>query len=115
MADWVSRQLAGVTAGISNFTGGVVNAVGSGVSGAGKGVSNSVAGTTRGWGNSVRSYGNSIKDATGASGPRAPTADNPLGMARNKASVKASGQVQKGRIQTPSGGTARDPLGLQGK
>ncbi|OCL14799.1 hypothetical protein AOQ84DRAFT_351340 [Glonium stellatum] len=106
---WLTRTMNAATAGVGNFAGGVVNAVGNGIAGAGRGAGASITNSSRGLGNSVREYGNSIKDATGASGPRASTATNPLGMAKSQTSVKIQQQAKPGNSHR---GTARDPLGL---
>jgi hypothetical protein len=59
-------------------------------------------------------YGNAIKDASGASGPRAITGSNPLGIAGQKG-VWAPSAANKNAQRNRGGGTARDPLGLGGK
>lgn len=86
-----------------------MNAVGNGVAGAGRGAGTSITNSSRNWGNSIREYGNSIKDVTGASGPRASTATNPLGMAKSQTSVKIQQQTKPGNSHRS---TARDPLSL---
>ncbi|OCK77136.1 hypothetical protein K432DRAFT_395871 [Lepidopterella palustris CBS 459.81] len=110
---WLTRTMNTATAGVGNFAGGIVSAVGNGISGAGRGAGSSITSSTRIWGDSVRGYGNSIKDATGATGPRASTADNPLGMARSATSVKIGQQAKKGSTGGTARGSARDPLGLE--
>ncbi|KAF2400404.1 hypothetical protein EJ06DRAFT_428915 [Trichodelitschia bisporula] len=107
--NWISKKVQGVVAGAGSAVGGAFTAVGNGISGAGRGVGNGIAGTTRGWADGVRSYGNGIKDASGATGARAVTSSNPLGLSGTKGqwSGKPSGQKT-----APRTGTARDPLGL---
>ncbi|KAF2266010.1 hypothetical protein CC78DRAFT_615317 [Lojkania enalia] len=107
---WLTRSTNAAAAGIGNFAGGIVTAVGNGVSGAGKGADDSITNTSRGWGDAVREYGNSIKDATGASGPRAGTGRNPLGLASTGGGARATMKAKKG--PTPRKGTANNPLGL---
>ncbi|KAF1989708.1 hypothetical protein K402DRAFT_461041 [Aulographum hederae CBS 113979] len=111
MADWINRQVKNATSAVGNAAGGVVNAVGNGVSAAGQNAGKGITNTTTGWASSTREYGNSIKDATNASGVRASTAQNPLGLTRGQASAKGhlSG-AYKGR--NTGGGSGRDPLGL---
>ena len=70
----------------------------------------SVANTSRGWGDTVREYGNSIKDATGASGARATTKGNPLGLVSTGAGARATMASRSG--PTSRKGTAGNPLGL---
>ena len=64
-------------------------------------------------GGTASNYGNGIKDATGASGTRAQTAQNPLGTSNNKYGGKnvITGAGSKSRA---GGGkaTASNPLGL---
>ncbi|KAF2464064.1 uncharacterized protein BDR25DRAFT_346881 [Lindgomyces ingoldianus] len=107
---WLTRTTNAAAAGLGNFTGGIVNAVGNGVVGAGRGAGSSVTNTTRGWGDTVREYGNSIKDVTGASGARAGTNKNPLGLASSKGGAKATMASRSGGTQRK--GTAGNPLGL---
>ncbi|KIW03969.1 uncharacterized protein PV09_04803 [Verruconis gallopava] len=113
--NWISRKVQGWVAGAGNAAGGAVNAVGNGVSGTGRGIGNSVTGTTRGWADSVRSYGNAIKDATGASGPRAATGSNPLGLSGTKGIWSPSAPVRTTPQRTVGRGTAKDPLGLNSR
>ncbi|KAE9982675.1 hypothetical protein EG327_005783 [Venturia inaequalis] len=108
--NWISKKVQGWVAGVGNAAGGAVNGVGNGVSGAGRGVGNSVTNASRGWADGVRSYGNAIKDSTGASGPRAVTGSNPLGIAGTKG-VWAPASNTKGP-RNNGGGTAKNPLGL---
>ncbi|EKG22029.1 hypothetical protein MPH_00620 [Macrophomina phaseolina MS6] len=112
--NWLNRQVQGVVAGAGSFVGGMVNNVANGVSGAGRGIGNGIAGTTRGWGDGVRSYGNGIKDATRASGPRAPTAANPLGLAggSTQSAAMLTSKV-KGITAGSARGSASNPLGLK--
>jgi len=112
--NWVSKKVQGWVAGVGNVAGGAVNGVGNGVSGVGKGVGAGVTNTSRGWADGVRGYGNAIKDASGASGPRAITGSNPLGIAGQKG-VWAPSAANKNAQRNRGGGTARDPLGLGGK
>lgn len=67
-----------------DFAGGAVSSVGSGINGFGE----SVNGYVRRYGTGVQEYGNSIRDWTGAEGPRAQTAANPLGLSSSKAGGK---------------------------
>lgn len=72
-----------------------------------------ISGTTRGWGDGVRGYGNGIKDATHASGRRAPTASNPLGLPGGSTQSAA---ILKSKTQGLTGGakgSASNPLGLK--
>jgi hypothetical protein len=56
------------------------------------------------------SYGNAVKDASGAAGPRASTASNPLGVAGGTATT---GLLPKsGAKSATNKGTAANPLGL---
>ncbi|ORX99887.1 hypothetical protein BCR34DRAFT_606469 [Clohesyomyces aquaticus] len=107
---WLTRTTNAAAAGVGNFTGGIVNAVGNGVAGAGKGAGASVTNTSRTWGDAVREYGNSIKDVTGASGPRAGTNKNPLGLSSTKGGAKATMASRPG--VAPRKGNASNPLGL---
>ncbi|KAF2739164.1 hypothetical protein EJ04DRAFT_508888 [Polyplosphaeria fusca] len=107
---WLTRTTNAAAAGVGNFTGGIVTAVGNGVAGAGKGAGASVTNTSRGWGDTVREYGNSIKDATGATGARAGTNQNPLGLAGSKGGARATMASRPG--STPRKGTSNNPLGL---
>ncbi|KAF2674564.1 hypothetical protein BT63DRAFT_419851 [Microthyrium microscopicum] len=106
--NWISQKVQGVVAGAGNAVAGAYTSVGNGVSGAGRGAGNVVTGTTRGWADGIRSYGNAIKDASGASGPRAPTASNPLGIA----GAKGTRAITGGGASGPRKGTANNPLGL---
>ncbi|KAF2649324.1 hypothetical protein K491DRAFT_721774 [Lophiostoma macrostomum CBS 122681] len=107
---WLTKGLNSAASGVGNFTGGIVTAVGNGVAGAGKGAGASVTNSTRNWGDAVREYGNSIKDVTGATGARAGTNKNPLGLASSTGGAKATMASRPGR--TPRKGTAGNPLGL---
>ncbi|TID17370.1 hypothetical protein E2P81_ATG07944 [Venturia nashicola] len=108
--NWISKKVQSWVSSIGNTAGGAITGVGNGVSGAGRGMGNSVTNASRGWADGVRSYGNAIKDSTGASGPRAITSSNPLGIAGTKGvwapSSNTKGPRNSGR------GTAKDPLGL---
>ena len=59
-----------------NFAGGAFNTVGNGINGVG----NAIGGTISRYGNGVRDYGNGVMDWSNATGPRAQTASNPLGL-----------------------------------
>lgn len=73
-----------------------------------------IASTTRGWGDGVRGYGNGVKDATRASGPRAPTATNPLGLPGGSTQSAAMLKSKTKAITSGSaGGSASNPLGLK--
>ena len=74
---------------------------------------NSVANAAGSAGGSVSNYGNGVKDATKASGPRAQTAQNPLGMSSNSYGGKkvVAGSASKGG-RAGDKGTAGNPLGL---
>jgi len=113
--NWVSKKVQGWVAGVGNAAGGAVNAVGNGVSGAGRGVGNGVTNSTRGWADGVRGYGNAIKDASGASGSRAVTGSNPLGLSGAKGTWAPALPANKNAQRNKGGGTARDPLGLGGR
>ncbi|KAF2436343.1 hypothetical protein EJ08DRAFT_143139 [Tothia fuscella] len=108
--NWISKKVQGWVAGAGNVAGGAVNGVGNGVSGAGRGLGGSVTNTSRGWADGVRGYGNAIKDKTGASGPRAVTGTNPLGIAGAKGVWAPSGKT--GATRNTGGGSASNPLGL---
>jgi hypothetical protein len=56
------------------------------------------------------SYGNAIKDASGASGSRAATASNPLGLSGGR--VTGQSQLKGTKSQGSDQGTRNDPLGL---
>lgn len=77
-------------------------------------IASSISNTTRGWGDGVRGYGNGVKDATRASGRRAPTAANPLGLpggsTQSAAMLKSKAQGITSSART---GTASNPLGLK--
>ena len=64
-------------------------------------------------GGSASNYGNGIKDATGASGSRSQTAQNPLGVSSGKYGGKkvVTGAGSKGSSGATKG-TASNPLGL---
>jgi hypothetical protein len=73
----------------------------------------SLANTSRTWGDAVREYGNSLKDVTGASGSRATTKGNPLGLSSTGGGAKAIMSSRPGNTGTgKSGGSASNPLGL---
>ena len=76
-------------------------------------ISSSVTNAAGGAGGSVSNYGNGIKDATGASGTRAQTAQNPTGLSSNKYGGKkvVAGAGSKGS-SSGNKGTANNPLGL---
>lgn len=90
-AQWITNGIAnGIASSLSGtvstavsaaggFAGGAATSVGNGINGVGR----SIEGTVRGYGDGVINYGNAIKDWTGASGPRASTAANPLGLSDN--------------------------------
>jgi len=59
----------------------------------------------------IKQYGNSIKDVSKAQGPRASTAQNPLGLASTQAGAKAQWKYGGQKKQTQ--GTASNPLGLK--
>ena len=73
----------------------------------------SVTNAAGGAGGSVSNYGNGIKDATGASGARTQTAQNPTGLSSNKYGGKkvVTGAGGKGG-SSGSKGSASNPLGL---
>ena len=76
-----------IDSGIANAGGTVGNAVagvGASITNTGRSIGDSVAGTVGGWGDYATSTGNYIKDATGAVGSRTGTANNPLGLGREK-------------------------------
>jgi hypothetical protein len=56
------------------------------------------------------SYGNAVKDASGASGSRAATSSNPLGLAGGR--VTGQSQLKGTKSQGSKQGTRNDPLGL---
>lgn len=62
-----------------------------------------VTNTTRGWADGVRSTGNNVKDATTAGGPRAQTAQNPLGLTRGPLAVQTD-RYAKSAAQSRAGG-----------
>ena len=72
----------------------------------------SMANTSRTWGDAIREYGNSIKDATGAAGPRASSAKNPLGLSSTPGGAKAIMSARPGISGGSSKGSASNPLGL---
>ncbi|KAK3060022.1 hypothetical protein LTS18_009516 [Coniosporium uncinatum] len=115
MADWIGRQVNNATKAAGGYAGGLVTQVGNGVSAAGKNASNGITKSTTGWASTTREYGNSIKDATNAKGPRASTAQNPLGLTRGPASAKghlSSGTSGTQGKRNAGKGSASNPLGL---
>jgi hypothetical protein len=72
----------------------------------------SLANTSRTWGDAVREYGNSLKDVTGATGSRATTGGNPLGLSSTGGGAKAIMSSRPGQGSGKSGGSAGNPLGL---
>jgi len=62
------------------YAGGVFNTIGSGINGIGE----SVNGTIRRYGDGLKDYGNGVMDWTNATGSRAQTASNPLGLGTSK-------------------------------
>ncbi|KAF1975848.1 hypothetical protein BU23DRAFT_457405 [Bimuria novae-zelandiae CBS 107.79] len=108
---WLARMGSQAVSGIGSFTGAVVGAAGNGIVGAGRGAGSSLANTSRGWGDAIREYGNSIKDVTGASGPRASSAKNPLGLSSTPQGAKAVMGSRPG-ISGVSKGSGSNPLGL---
>ncbi|KAK3208758.1 hypothetical protein GRF29_77g1937824 [Pseudopithomyces chartarum] len=108
---WLSRIGSQAASGIGSFTGAVVSAAGNGVAGAAAHALHSLANTSRGWGDAIREYGNSIKDVTGATGPRASSAKNPLGLSSTPQGAKALMGSRPG-ITGVSKGSGSNPLGL---
>ncbi|MCJ1279588.1 hypothetical protein MMC21_007412 [Puttea exsequens] len=102
----ISRTINNGVSSAGGYAGGVVDAAGKSVSNAGRNAGDSVTKSTGGAGGSVSNYANSIRDATGASGPRSQTAQNPLGTSGNKHSGK-QGVTGAGSKQGAS-----NPLGL---
>ncbi|KAK8181768.1 hypothetical protein HDK77DRAFT_486252 [Phyllosticta capitalensis] len=109
--NWLNRQVQGAVASAGGFVGNVINGVGNGVSGFGRGIGDSVTNTTRGVGDGVRGYGNKVKDATHASGRRAPTASNPLGLAGGSTQSAAFLKNTTKRLPATKG-AGSNPLGL---
>jgi hypothetical protein len=59
------------------------------------------------------SYGNAIKDATGATGTRAVTGSNPLGLKGQRGTWAPSAPRVGERQRNAGSGTASNPLGLK--
>ncbi|KKY14629.1 hypothetical protein UCDDS831_g08113 [Diplodia seriata] len=142
--NWLNRSVQGAVAGAGGYVGGFINSMGNGVSGVGRGIgsgcapfplgpsptistailldgpradstiTSSISNTARGWGDGVRGYGNGVKDATRASGRRAPTAANPLGLPGGSTQSAAMMKSKvKGITNNGPTGTAGNPLGLK--
>ncbi|OAL44254.1 hypothetical protein IQ07DRAFT_592333 [Pyrenochaeta sp. DS3sAY3a] len=110
---WLSKGISAASTGIGNAAGAVVSAAGNGVAGAGKGAGSSITNTSRSWGDVLREYGNSLKDVSGATGSRATTKSNPLGLSTNGAGAMASMGSRPGVTgSSVRSGTASNPLGL---
>jgi hypothetical protein len=122
----------GVVAGAGNAVGAVFQGAGNGVSGVGRGAGNAVSNAATGQADVFRrcvllfpmrpwsqrtdhpsafSYGNAIKDASGASGSRAATSSNPLGIAGAKGTFAPSSGTAVGQ-RNAGKGTAGNPLGI---
>lgn len=68
------------------YAGGALSSVGSGINGIGS----SINGTIKRYGDGIVDYGNGVKDWSNASGPRAATAQNPLGLSGSSVAGKSS-------------------------
>ncbi|KAI0023810.1 hypothetical protein F4780DRAFT_24340 [Xylariomycetidae sp. FL0641] len=115
MDNWLNRQVQNGVACVGRYAGNTVNMAGTSVASAGRSAGNTVIETTRGWGDTVKNYGNSVKDSTKASGPRAPTTQNPLGVRRAATTGGSSGKSSgrgNGYYGTRRAQTAKNPLGL---
>ncbi|KAL8982899.1 MAG: hypothetical protein Q9177_005133, partial [Variospora cf. flavescens] len=80
----VYSAIDGGIASAGGTVGNAVAGVGTSVSNTGRDIGQAVAGTIGGWGDYATNTGNYIKDATGAVGSRQGTANNPLGLGRDK-------------------------------
>jgi len=106
----VSGMIASGVAHAGEFTGGALSGVGNAINGFGSNVESSI----RRYGDGAKNYGNAVKDWTKASGPRAGTAMNPLGLSRSSTAGKltalgttsplAPRQIS-GSMTTPKGST----------
>ena len=109
--NFINRYVSNAIAGAGNLAGGIVDSAGKSVQGVGRNVGNTVTNTAGGWGDGVREHGNNIKDYTKASGERAQTKQNPLGMKR-EGNRLTQGSGNPGVRAGAAKGTASNPLGL---
>ncbi len=80
----VSEALAPTVSNIVSTAGGVAGDVVCGVGNSINGVGDSISSTIRRYGDAAKNTGNGLKDFTGATGGRAATATNPLGLSDSK-------------------------------
>lgn len=86
--EWVLGKISdalqpSIQSGVSTagaYAGSVFNTMGSGINGIGE----SINGTIKRYGDGFKDYGNGVMDWTNATGPRAQTASNPLGLGTSK-------------------------------
>lgn len=76
ISDALQPTIQSTVSSAGTFAGGALNTVGSGINGVGE----TINGTIKRYGDGVRDYGNGVMDWTNASGVRAQTASNPLGL-----------------------------------
>jgi len=86
ISDALQPTIHSTVSSAGSFAGGALNTVGSGINGVGE----TINGTIRRYGDGVRDYGNGVMDWTSATGSRAQTAGNPLGLSGGKSQGKRS-------------------------
>jgi len=86
VSDALAPTVSNAVASAGSYAGGAVSAIGNGINGVGDGIGRSI----KRYGDGVLDYGNGIMDWTSASGSRAQTASNPLGLSGGKSQGKTS-------------------------
>jgi hypothetical protein len=84
VSDAIKPTINGAVSSAGGFAGGAVNAVGTSINGVGASINRTISG----YGNGIMDYGNNVMDWTSATGSRAATAYNPLGLSGNASSGK---------------------------
>lgn len=84
ISDALAPTVSSGVATAGSFTGGAISAVGNSINGVGEGINRSI----KRYGDGVMDYGNGVMDWTSASGGRAQTAGNPLGLSSGSSQGK---------------------------
>lgn len=95
----INNTINGAIAGAGSVAGDTVAGVGVAIASTGEGIAESVNGVARSLADYVKEQGNYVKDYTKAPGPRAPTANNPLGL--EGVGVGASGKNTSPLLKIP--------------
>ena len=103
ISDALAPTVSSGVATAGSYTGGAISAVGNSINGIGEGINRSI----KRYGDGVLDYGNGVMDWTSATGSRAQTASNPLGLSSGTAQGKRTVTSPQVYRSQPSSNTSK--------